>query len=166
MTNERTQGTCGTQKPSQITKPTKTGKNIKTNAETPKKKLRKEGLRQRTSSRHKPKHLPQSRKCRKIPDQVPQRVLPPVLAKVLPEVLVLEATEVNRPLVRPWRKKPQFIFRRRRKMRWCWLTGWKNECRPFVLADGTITEWNQSRVVKLINTESLRGTNTFPRATV
>ena len=42
----------------------------------------------------------------KIPDQVPPRVLPPVLAKVLPEVLgqavlVLEATEVNRPLVRP-----------------------------------------------------------------
>ena len=86
------------------TKPTKTGKNIKTNAETLKKK-RKEGLRQRTSSRNKPKHVPQSRKYRKIPDQVPPRVLLPVLAKILPEVLgqavlVLEATEVNRPLVR------------------------------------------------------------------
>ena len=81
MTNKHTQGTRGTEKPSQITKPTKTGKNIKTNAETPKKKLRKEGLRQRTSSRNKPKHVPQSRKCSKIPDQVPQRVLPPVLEK-------------------------------------------------------------------------------------
>ena len=106
MTNKHTQGTRGTEKPSQITKPTKTGKNIKTNAETPKKKLRKEGLRQRTSSRNKPKHVPHSRKYRKIPDQVPPRVLPPVLARVLPEVvgqavLVLEATEVNRPLVRP-----------------------------------------------------------------
>ena len=41
------------------------------------KKLRKEGLRQRTSSRNKPKHVPYSQKYRKIPDQV----LPPVLAK-------------------------------------------------------------------------------------
>ena len=105
MANEHTQGTRGTEKPFQITKPTNTGKNIKANAETLKKK-RKEGLQQRTSSRNKPKHVPQSRKYRKIPDQVPPRVLLPVLAKVLLEVLgqavlVLEATEVNRPLVRP-----------------------------------------------------------------
>ena len=58
------------------------------------------------SSRNKPKHVPHGQKYRKIPDQFPPRVLPPVLAKVLPEVLgqavlVLEATEVNRPLVRP-----------------------------------------------------------------
>ena len=105
MAIEHTQGTLGTEKSSQITKPTKTAKNIKTNAETLKKK-RKEGLQQRTGSRNKAKNVPQSRKYGKIPDQVPPRVLLPVLAKVLLEVpgqavLVLEATVVNRPLVRP-----------------------------------------------------------------
>jgi len=102
VTNKHTQGTCGTEKLPQIMKPMKTGK-IPKLTKMPKKKLRKDGLRQRTSTRNKPnKTGTTQRKYRKVPDLVPPQVLPEVLWQA---VLAVEATEVNRPLLSAMKKE-------------------------------------------------------------